>query len=170
MYGYRFLALAKIQSCNISLLWIGCNFTIQGNTSFVIFVVVKSLGLIVLTLFPLFAKANGYQLFEENGKKGIKNEQGQVIIPPSFEALGWSDGSFSVIGNVTGYRVDHHWGVINLKKEFVTKAEYETLVYAGGDNIIARKKLSQVSVKVGTLNLQGEKKIPFAYDGIQNSG
>jgi hypothetical protein len=169
-YGYRFLALAKIQSCNISLLWIGCNFTIQGNTSFVIFVVVKSLGLIVLTLFPLFAKANGYQLFEENGKKGIKNEQGQVIIPPSFEALGWSDGSFSVIGNVTGYRLAHYWGIINLKKEFVTKAEYETLVYAGGDNIIARKKLSPVAVKVGTLNLQGENKIPFAYDGIQISG
>ena len=130
----------------------------------------KSLGLIVLVLLPLFAKANGYQLFEENGKKGIKNEQGQVIIPPSFEALGWSDGSFSVIGNVTGYRVGHSWGVINLKKEFVTKAEYETLVYAGGDNIIARKKLSPVAAKVGTLNLQGENKIPFVYDGIQISG
>lgn len=143
---------------------------VQSNGRSIIFVVVKSLGLIVLTLLPLFAKANGYQLFEENGKKGIKNEQGQVIIPPSFEALGWSDGSFSVIGNVTGYRIGHSWGVINLKKEFVTKAEYETLVYAGGDNIIARKKISPVAVKVGTLNLQGENKIPFVYDGIQING
>lgn len=126
--------------------------------------------LFLFAILSIDSYAEAYQLFEENGKKGIKNELGQVVIPPSFEALGWSDGSFSVIGNITGYRLDQQWGVINLKKEFLTKAQFESLVYAGGDNIIARKKISPVAIKAGSLNLQGQMNIPFVYDGIQISG
>jgi hypothetical protein len=126
--------------------------------------------LFFLFTISLCAKADLYQLFEEKGKVGMKNDQGQVIIPPSFEALGWSDGNFSVIGEVTGYRLNQQWGLINLKKEFVTKASYENLVYAGGEYVVARKKLSPVSTKAGCLNLQGEIKLPFSYDGIQVQG
>ena len=125
---------------------------------------------IYLLFISVCSHAEVYQLFEENGKKGIKNEQGQVVIPPSFEALGWSDGSFSVIGQTTGYRLNKHWGLINLKKEFITPAEFEELVYKGGDYVVSKKKLNPVSVKTGCLNLRGEIKIPFIYDGIQISG
>lgn len=107
-----------------------------------------------------------YKTFEENGKVGMKDDNNQVVLPPSFEALGWSDGSFSVIGTVTGYRLKGRWGIINLKKEFVTKAEFENLVYAGGENIVVQKKISEVFRKCGCLNLRGEVKIPFAYDGV----
>ena len=65
-----------------------------------------------------FASAEPYQVFEENGKVGLKNEEGQILLPASFEALGWSDGSFSVIGQVTGYKLGKAWGIINLKKQF----------------------------------------------------
>lgn len=114
--------------------------------------------------------AKQYQTFEENGRVGMKDDQGQVVIPPSFEALGWSDGNFSVAGDVTGYRLQGLWGIINLKKEFVTKAEFENLTYSGGENIVARKKVNSVSYKSGCVNLRGEIKIPFAYDGIQMHG
>ncbi|MFM8745028.1 MAG: WG repeat-containing protein, partial [Cytophagales bacterium] len=116
------------------------------------------------------AGAEVYQLFEERGKKGIKNQQGQIVIPASFEALGWSDGSFSVIGNVTGYRTQQEWGIINLQKQFVTPAKFEMLVPGGGDNIVATKKISPIASKTGVLNLQGQIKIPFTYDGIQING
>lgn len=114
--------------------------------------------------------AEAFQLFEQNGKKGIKNNQGQVVIPASFEALGWSDGSFSVIGHVTGYRLSGRWGIIHVQKQFVTPADFETLVYGGGDNVVARKNISRVATKTGVINLQGKVKIPFDYDGIQISG
>ena len=130
----------------------------------------KLLPFVCLFLIELSSHAEVYQLFEENGKKGIKNEQGQVIIPPSFEALGWSDGSFSVIGDVTGYRLNHQWGLINLKREFITKADFENLVYAGGDCLMARKQINPAQTKSGCLNLRGEIKIPFSYDGIQVQG
>ncbi len=114
--------------------------------------------------------SNPFKVFEENGKVGIKDDAGKILIPASFDALGWSDGSFSVIGDVTGYRMNRSWGILNLKKEFITPAEFETLVYAGGDNIIVRKKISPVLTKVACLNLKGEVKIPYLYDGIKVNG
>lgn len=132
-----------------------------------IFATMKASFFVALIFWAMSAQAELYQLYQENGKQGIKNEQGQIIIPASFEALGWSDGSFSVIGNVTGYRAKQQWGIINLQKQFVTPADFETLVYGGGDNIVARKKISPVATKAGVLSLQGQIKIPFAYDGIQ---
>jgi hypothetical protein len=114
--------------------------------------------------------AEGYLLFEENGKKGIKNEQGQVVIPASFDALGWSDGSFSVIGQTTGYRLKEQWGLINLNKEFITQPLYTQLIYKSGEYIIARKKINPIADKVGCISLRGEMRIPFVYDGIEING
>lgn len=100
----------------------------------------------------------------------MKDELGRVVLPPAFEALGWSDGNFSVIGEVTGYRLQGSWGIVNLKKEFITKADFESLIYSGGDCIIARKKINQVFSKSGCINSKGEIKIPFIYDGINVQG
>jgi hypothetical protein len=121
-------------------------------------------------IISIASKGDGYQVFDENGKKGIKDELGQIVIPASFDALGWSDGNFSVVGQTTGYRLNEKWGLINLKKEFVTPAEFEWMVYGNGEYVIAKKRLNAVSVKVGCLNLQGEIKIPFLYDGIEVNG
>ena len=117
-----------------------------------------------------FAFAEPYQVFEENGKVGLKNEEGQILLPASFEALGWSDGSFSVIGQVTGYKLGKAWGIINLKKEFITKAEYENLYYSGGDRIVAFKKMGPTVSYFGCLDLSGRVTVPFKYDGIKIQG
>jgi hypothetical protein len=129
------------------------------------------IALLVCLLITSFSGwADSFQTFEENGKVGLKNQEGKVVLPASFEALGWSDGSFSVIGNVTGYRQNNHWGIINLKKEFITKAEYESLVYGGGDYVVVKKKINPAQRKTGCLNLRGEVQIPFVYDDIQLHG
>ncbi len=126
---------------------------------------------ILVAIFSFsIAHADPYQIFSDNGKMGIKDERGQVVLPPSFDALGWSDGSFSVIGNVTGYRMNNHWGILTLKNEFITRADYESLVYAGADNIIARKRINPAQIKTGCVNLLGEVKIPFQYEGISIHG
>lgn len=130
----------------------------------------KSVILVWLLTISFSVWADAFQTFEENGKVGIKNQEGKVILPASFEALGWSDGSFSVIGNVTGYRQNNQWGILNLKKEFITKAEFESLVYAGGDYVIVKKKINPAQRKAGCLNLRGDIQIPFVYDDIQLHG
>ncbi|MBS1491640.1 MAG: WG repeat-containing protein [Bacteroidetes bacterium] len=129
----------------------------------------KSL-LLGMLLWPLMSGATDYQTFEENGKVGIKDSKGVIVLPPKFDALGWSDGSFSVVGDVTGYRQNGLWGIINLKKPIVAAPEFESLVYASGDYLIGRKKTDAVHVKSGCINLAGEIKIPFIYDGVSLHG
>lgn len=119
-------------------------------------------------LFFEAVKPAAFSLFEENGKVGLKNEQGQVVIPAQYESIGWSNGEFSLIGNVTGYRSKGLWGLINTQNNKVTKAEYEDLSPGQGELVVARKKLSgTVTVRSGCINLSGKQIVPFSYDGIR---
>ncbi len=88
------------------------------------------------------------------------------MLPAAFDALGWSDGNFSVIGQITGYRQHNKWGLLNLKKEFITKAEFFSLTWPGGDRVIVSKLINPYSIKFGFLDLQGKLIVPFIYDAI----
>ncbi|HZY80678.1 MAG TPA: WG repeat-containing protein [Cyclobacteriaceae bacterium] len=111
-----------------------------------------------------------YLVFYENGKAGVRDDSGKVIIPASFDALGWTDGSFSVINQVTGFRQKGKWGLINLKKEFVTKAEFESVTSTGGDRVVASRQINPYTVKYGCVDLTGKITVPFIYDGISIQG
>ncbi len=125
---------------------------------------------LIITLFLsaslLTVSAAAYERFEENGKVGLKDSTGSVILPASFDALGWSDGNFSMIGQITGYRQQNRWGLLNLKKEFITKAQFESLTYPGGDHVIVSKYVNPYTVKFGSINLQGKVVVPYSYDEI----
>ncbi len=110
-------------------------------------------------------------LFEENGKVGLKNTRGEILIPASYEALGWSDGTLSIIQNVTGFKLKGEWGLINLNNHKVTKAEYATLAPGSPSLIIARKKFpNSFRLLTGCINAAGKIQIPFLYDGIRIAG
>lgn len=98
---------------------------------------------------------------------GIRDMQGQVVLPASFDALGWSDGSFSLVNQITGYRQGTRWGLINLNKEFITKAEFLTITSTGGDRVRVSREVNAVSARYGCLNLKGDVVIPFVYDDIR---
>lgn len=130
---------------------------------------------LVTCIFPLLLSFSlladpDYQRFEENGKIGLKDQQGTVVLPASFDALGWSDGNFSVIGQITGFRKHDRWGLINLKKEFITEAEFASLTYPGGDRVIVSRWINPYTIKFGCLDLQGNLVVPFSYDGITLHG
>src|SRR5690242_18547358 len=97
------------------------------------------LGFLLITFFSV---ANSFNVFEENGMVGLKDGQGHVLIPARYEALGWSYGEFSVIANVTGYKSQGRWGIINVNNHKITKTEFEELLPGEGTLIIARKKSS----------------------------
>ncbi|MEO7989612.1 MAG: WG repeat-containing protein [Chryseolinea sp.] len=121
-------------------------------------------------LISFFSTAAQYSVFEENGKVGLKNDQGKVLIPAQHEALGWSDDTFSTLGDVTGYKSNGHWGLINLSNHRITKAEFEEIFPGDASLIIARKK-STLSLRTvtGCVSLSGKEIIPFEYDGIKIS-
>ncbi|MEP2670329.1 MAG: WG repeat-containing protein [Cyclobacteriaceae bacterium] len=126
--------------------------------------------LLVYFAFMLSTQAADYQLFEENGKYGVKDEAGKVIITPAFEGLGWSDGSFSVVGQVTGFKSKQQWGLINIKAQRITEPVYTSLYPSGGDRIIAKKQIDPVTIKHGCIDLKGNVTVPFKYDGIKIDG
>jgi hypothetical protein len=137
---------------------------------FIFFALLVSFNLVSNPRQPLFNAIvpASFSLYEENGKVGLKNEQGQVVIPAQYESIGWSNGEFSLIGNVTGYRSKGLWGLINTQNNKVTKAEYEDLSPGQGEIIVARKKLpGTVKVRSGCITLSGKQVIPFTYDGIR---
>ncbi len=121
-------------------------------------------------VISFFSTAAQYSVFEENGKVGLKNDQGKVLIPAQHEALGWSDDTFSTLGDVTGYKSNGRWGLINLSNHRITKDEFEEIFPGDASLIIARKK-STLSLRTvtGCVSLSGKEIIPFEYDGIKIS-
>ncbi len=131
------------------------------------FVLMKILPLLLALWFPLHAcQGVEYERFEQDGKMGIRDNEGRVVVPAAFDALGWSDGGFFLVGQVTGYRKDGKWGLLNLQKKFITGAEYLTMTCGGGSRIVVSRNVSAVSTKYGCLNLEGQLIIPFLYDDI----
>lgn len=111
-----------------------------------------------------------FSLFEENGKVGLKDQQGQVVIPAQYEAIGWSDGTFSTINNVTGYRKNDLWGLLNIENNHPTKVEYVDLSPGAGSLLVARKKIpGTIRIQTGCINTMGKEVIPFQYDGLSIS-
>lgn len=125
---------------------------------------------LVLFLTACSVASAEYLIFYENGKAGIRDESGKIILPASFDALGWADGSFSVVNQVTGFRQKGKWGLINLKKEFITKAEFESVTSPGADRVVASKHINPYTIKYGCIDLSGKITVPFIYDGIDIHG
>jgi hypothetical protein len=137
---------------------------------FIFFALLVPFSLISSPRQPFFnaVKPATFSVFEENGRVGLKNDQGEIVIPAQYESIGWSNGKFSLIGNVTGYKSKGLWGLINTENNKVTKAEYEDLSPGQGEIIVARKKFpGTVTVRSGCINLYGKQVIPFKYDGIR---
>jgi hypothetical protein len=125
----------------------------------------------VFLLAFYLAQANHYQLFEENGKTGMKDQSGKVIIPARYEALGWSNGSFSVIQGSTGYKVSNRWGLIHISNRIITPAEFVELLPAENDLLLAARQ-NQVTLQItrGCLTPSGKIILPFVYAGIRIHG
>jgi hypothetical protein len=121
-------------------------------------------------MLTIFSASQAYSVFEDNGKVGLKNESGKVLIPAKYDALGWSDGGFSVLNNATGYQSAGKWGLISLTNHIITKAEFEEISPADASYLIVRKK-SPISLRIvsGVITPSGKEIIPFRYDDIKLS-
>lgn len=123
--------------------------------------------LFAFVLIAFQAAALPYTLFRENGKVGLKDAAGRVVIPAKYEGIGWSNGQFSVVENVTGCKSGDAWGLINLNNQAVTQHEFEELLPGESNILIARKKLpNSPRALIGGISPSGKELIPFIYDGI----
>lgn len=127
----------------------------------------RAICIFCLLLVIYSSSASGFDVFKENGKVGLRDADGRILIPAKYDALGWSKTPFKVIDNVVGYKEGGYWGLISLDNKIVTKSLYEDLYPADGSLLIGRKK-SNLSLRMvaGCVNTAGKEVLPFLYDGI----
>jgi hypothetical protein len=131
----------------------------------------RILALLFFSCFVLSLQAAAYYTFEENGRVGLKNDDGVVVIPAAYEALGWSDGTFSIVDNVTGYRMNNQWGIVTVTHVRKTMAEFFELYPAEGALLIAsRRQAGSLRINTGCLDVSGKVVLPLVYAGIRIHG
>ncbi|MEO5600039.1 MAG: WG repeat-containing protein [Cyclobacteriaceae bacterium] len=113
-------------------------------------------------------RPTGLNVFEENGKVGLKDDAGRILIPAAYSAIGWSNKKLSTVDGVVGYQTNGLWGLISISNKLVTTAEFQELMPAEGSLLIAKRKspLSQ-RWSYGCINTSGKVFIPFSYDGLR---
>lgn len=121
---------------------------------------------------PLISKPlNNYKIFEADGKVGMVDDQGNVLIPAEYDHIGWSKGVLEPINNVIGYRIAGAWGLISLKNEKLTSPKYSQLYHSNAGLLVAARKgkVSQHNF-LGLISTQGKEVLPFRYTSIQVNG
>ncbi len=116
--------------------------------------------------------ADQYEPFEKNGKYGLKNiSSGEVVITPRFQSIGWSDGTFKVIGNIVGARQNERWALINLKGDKISEYLYTSLLPFTSNLFIAAKRADRsIFVNFGLINSKGKTVIDHQYSRLKAIG
>lgn len=112
-----------------------------------------------------------YKLFELEGKQGLKDDEGNVLISAKYDELGWSKGGFHVSNQAIGYRAGDRWGIITLHDRVVTEARYTRLYPATGGMLVAAT-LHQTSLqhRYGIITVEGKTIIPLKYVAVKPAG
>jgi len=103
----------------------------------------------------------------KNGKKGLRDEE-NVLIPPTYEDIGWSEGGFQPVNGVIGYKQNGKWGLINLRNKIITASIYESLENIGDELLLASKIQDADRITYfGIINIKGKAQVGFQYQSIE---
>lgn len=119
-----------------------------------------------MILLPGLAAAFDYEVFTQNGKQGLRDNSGIVVIPANFDALGWSYSKSEVRNNRIGFLKDGKWGVVSIKNEILYPAELEGLFDATANYIVAGVKSGDGRFKKGLIDYQGKLLVPYIYSSL----
>jgi len=124
-----------------------------------------SWALFIMLLTQTALAGEQYTIVEKDQKKGLINEDGNVVIPAEYENIGWSQGSDLVVNDLTGYQQSGKWGLLNIKNEKISDPVYEELFPANEQVIIrAQSFYGADSRKYGLINYKGKPVTGLIYD------
>lgn len=106
-----------------------------------------------------------YHIVEKDGKVGLADSTGNLIIPTEYEELGWSSsGNIVPQQNCIGYKHNGFWGLLSLKNNRLTAPEYYSIQPFGTTHFLASTRKVHLRGPVfGILNSKGEETLPFRY-------
>lgn len=132
--------------------------------------------IITTFLFTFFCSGllafDQFEAFRENGKYGVVNKDTkEVVVKPEYEAVGWSDASFSVFNNTIGVRQNEKWALLSLDGSRITPHRY-TVLYPFQDNLLIVGLRSSFSIlnKLGVMTIRGKLVIGTQYDQLFPAG
>ncbi len=106
-----------------------------------------------------------YTIVEKNNKKGLLDVNGNMVIPPSYDDLGWTSGRAVVYHERIGYKENGKWGILNLKNEKLTASKFLSLVPADDEVCIAGiPDQYQLSEVLGLVDFDGKNLSGFFYN------
>ncbi len=132
------------------------------------FLIILLLTGIFLSFIPARDTAPKYTVIEKNNKKGLLDLNGKMIIPPSYDDLGWSSGKATVYHERIGYKENGKWGILNLKNEKLTSSTFLSLIPAGNEVCIAGiPDQYNLSYVLGLVDYDGKSISGFIYNFLQ---
>jgi len=127
-------------------------------------------GFILMSISFAIVYANDYAIIENDNRKGLIDQKGNILIPPIYDDLGWSEGGSSVVEDVIGYKMGEFWGLINTRNIKITLPNFIKIIPFDKNHLIASKhdsyKLNEI---YGLVTLSGKTVIDFKYTHLQKS-
>ncbi|MDX1627401.1 MAG: WG repeat-containing protein [Fulvivirga sp.] len=111
-----------------------------------------------------------YIVYEQNGKQGLKNSEGKVVIPAKYQALGWSRGKVEVVAGVLGFKNEGNWGLLSIDHEVIKKPQFTQLYKGNGEYLVAARVENQYRDYLGLISPTGKEVIPFEYAHLDLAG
>ncbi len=118
-----------------------------------------------------FPKDSTLEVFSEKGKKGIRNESGNILLDAEYQAFGWSDGKTQKLNEYIGYQQNDLWGLMTTDFELISKPKYNSLIPLSDDFFIVSEKSKYSKVLFyGIIKANGKHKIKPCYRNIYPAG
>lgn len=136
--------------------------------------------LIPWSLFAYASQAQAYaefpldsalEVFSKKGKKGVKNQKGNILLDAKYQAFGWSDGKTRDFTDVIGYKQNGAWGLMSKDFEEISRPKYNSIVPFEKDLfVISEKSRYSKVIFYGLLKANGKTKIKSKYRNIIPAG
>lgn len=115
----------------------------------------------------IFGADREWKVIHSGQFQGLADAEGNIIIPPVYDAIGWSDGSTNVFGEVIGFMENGTWGLISLRNKKLTNPQFAVLLpdEPGMVKAAIKGKFSNL-LFYGLLDDRGEVLIDFNHFSI----
>ena len=110
--------------------------------------------------------ATQWEVIRSGTFEGLAEKNGTVVIPPVYEAIGWSDGGQEVLGHAIGYKAGAYWGLISIKNKKITPPKFTILIPESPWVKGAVKGKFSNHLFYGLMDASGDISVSFKYFSI----
>lgn len=114
-----------------------------------------------------------FKVVNDNGRKGLINAKGKVVVPIKYDDIGWSNGETLPTDNgIIGFKQNELWGLVSVSNKTISTAQYDVLISSSSKEfVIAKTQADSTGLNAyGVLNYKGKSVIPFNYSILIDVG